>query len=303
MLQTNETRTLISVSTYKRPRDLSRFIKSVLPQLDGAACSLLVVDNSPEAEARAYVESFKGLVQYAHEPLPGIAATRNRGLVVADSGGYEWLIFVDDDEWTASNWLQQIQIVADENDDGVIVGPAVTVYDSNTPSWIKRYGFHQRVMLSEGAHPKSTATHNTLLKMSQWRSAGKPLFDHAFSLSGGSDTDFFTRLTQTGITIRYTQRAIVYEEVPPNRANIKWLTRRGIRIGAVHARIALREQSNFRLFGQGMLRIAKGVALLPVDLVARNSHVATSYATLLRGLGMCLESAHLFSYTEYSRAS
>ncbi|GAA1408330.1 glycosyl transferase family A [Glutamicibacter uratoxydans] len=294
-------KTLISVSTYKRTSDLKRLVDSVAPQLNCGSCQLLVVDNSPDADAMSFVHSLGPICQYVHEPLPGIAATRNQGLRIAEEGNYDYLIFLDDDEWVSTDWHNQIIAVGNETNEGVVVGPVRTVYTDETPMWIKRYGFHQRVMLAEGAHPRSTATHNTLLKVNQWRLAGSIQFDDDFSFTGGSDSDFFARLSDRGVKIYYTRRAVVFEFVPENRASMSWLTKRGLRVGAVHARIRLRSEPRSKLIAGGILRALKGLLLLPLDITLRKQRVAESYATFLRGVGMFLQGIGIFRFEEYSR--
>lgn len=293
--------TLVCVSTFRRPEQLNRFLTSVVSQLDASRALLVVIDNDPDASARAVVDSLLGPLIYEHEPKPGIAATRNRALDVAITRDAEFVIFVDDDEWASDAWLSEMVKAARQSPAGVISGPVVTEYSDQLPRWIERYGFFQRTPLPHGARPSSAATNNTLLKMRAWRDAGSPRFDDSYSETGGSDTDFFSRLHRSGTVIEFTRKPVVFEDVPNDRATFRWLTKRGVRNGIVQARVRSSYRHRAAIVVAGIARLFAGIAFSFIALIGRPSKVADSYATFLRGVGLIAGATSGFRIREYSR--
>jgi glycosyltransferase involved in cell wall biosynthesis len=64
---------------------------------------VLIVDNSPDGEVARTLTEFEGLViRCCHEPIPGVARARNRGLSEVIS---EYTAWIDDDEVADPNWI------------------------------------------------------------------------------------------------------------------------------------------------------------------------------------------------------
>jgi glycosyltransferase involved in cell wall biosynthesis len=64
---------------------------------------VLIVDNSPDGEVARTLTQFDGLnVRCCHEPTPGVARARNRGLSEVST---EYTAWIDDDEVADPNWI------------------------------------------------------------------------------------------------------------------------------------------------------------------------------------------------------
>lgn len=235
-------RYLISIATYRRLDDLRRLLDSLAVSTVGRAVDVVVVDNDDEKSARELVLSHALQPAYDHEPEAGIAAARNRGLRHFTED-HVAVIFVDDDEWVEPDWFDAITTYAERSTAGVVQGPVITVVPEDAPVWIRRGGFYQRPVLETGAVLESAATNNTLLKMTAWRAAECPRFDPDFSLTGGSDWDFFWGIRGAGAHIHFCAEAIVSEDVPPSRLSRRWLRRRYMRGGMVSIRV-MRKHGN-----------------------------------------------------------
>ncbi|GGW67053.1 hypothetical protein GCM10010381_60040 [Streptomyces xantholiticus] len=100
-------RTSVVVGTRDGADRLARTLDSLLAQ-DHPDFEVVVVDNAPvTAATRDLVEhKYSGLetvpVRYVREPVPGLAAARNRGVAVADG---MVLAFTDDDVVADPHWL------------------------------------------------------------------------------------------------------------------------------------------------------------------------------------------------------
>lgn len=228
-------RYLISIATYRRTSDLRRLLDTLSASVDDRA-TIVVTDNDPEGSARSLVRSHPLTPHYALEPAPGIASARNRGLKYF-SDEYFAIIFLDDDEWVSPSWFYAMTEFLETHDADVVQGPVLTVLPEGAPRWVLQGGFYQRRLRDTGALLPSAATNNTALRHDAWARAGFPLFDPAFSETGGSDWDLFWGIRKSGARIVYCAEVEVSEDVPASRLSKKWLRQRYVRNGIVEARV------------------------------------------------------------------
>ncbi|MEV7756310.1 glycosyltransferase [Microbacterium sp. NPDC089180] len=272
----------ISIATFRRPQLLSQLLNVCAAQTAevDARVRIVVVDNDPLASAREAVAFFPG-VEYIHEPLPGIAAARNRGLD-ATTEDDDAIIFIDDDEVPAPGWLREMLAYAVEHRADIVTGPVEPIITDSIPRWIVRGGFWRRQNGLSGSTPGSVATNNTLLRLAAWR-ANPTRFSEALSMKGGSDTEFFRSLRAASpLKVLWCAEAVVSEHVIPERANAKWLFRRAIRIGNINARYRTRAAA----FMGGIARIGVGLPFIAFDFAVHRQPMARSWNMLAHGLGM-----------------
>lgn len=286
----------ISIATYKRPTLLRGLLEECLLQADEVDVDVhvIVVDNDRDGSAAATVACFAG-VEYICEARPGIAAARNRGLrAVSDST--DGVIFIDDDEIPAAGWLSALLAYADSTGADVVTGPVEPLATESTPEWVILGGFWQRGSHETGHIPVSVATNNTLLRMGCWRS--NPVwFSEELSMKGGSDTEFFRQLRSSrSVEVLFCADAVVREYILPERANVRWLFRRAVRIGNINGRYRSRVRS---MLG-GIARVMIGAPLTMIDLVVRRHYVARSFNMLAHGMGM-IGTAFDLDIVEYQR--
>lgn len=99
-------RVALCAATYRRPRGLARLLKAMavleLPASVPFALAVIIVDNSPEAEAREQVtkaaQDFNWPLLYVSEPRRGITFARNAALEKATALDCDFVAFIDDDE-------------------------------------------------------------------------------------------------------------------------------------------------------------------------------------------------------------
>lgn len=311
-------RVVIAVLTYRRPEDISLALPRLAAQaqtLDGtdppADATVLVIDNDPEASARAAVQEIAqtlppGLVRYAHEPRPGIAAARNRAL--ADATDAALLVFIDDDEVPSERWLARLVELQARSGAAAVVGPVISEYEHEPEPWIQAGRFFRRRRLATGTRLTVAATNNLLLDLRQVRSLGLG-FDERFGLSGGSDTLFTRQLVQRGGSMLWCDEAVVVDRVPASRLTRGWVLRRALRSGNSAARVNLelaatalpRMVARASSLVSGSLRLFGGAARLGAGLVTGSAaHQAMGLRTAARGLGMA-SAAFGYVYSEYRR--
>jgi len=308
---------VIAVLTYRRPEDISLALPRLAAQaetLDGGplpAATVLVIDNDPAASARAAVQDIAatlrpGLVRYAHEPRPGIAAARNRAL--ADAGTAALLVFIDDDEVPSERWLSQLVELQRRSGAAAVVGPVISEYEHEPEPWIQAGRFFRRRRLATGTRLTVAATNNLLLDLRQIRALGLS-FDERFGLSGGSDTLFTRQLVQQGGSMLWCDEAVVVDRVPASRLTRGWVLRRALRSGNSAARVNLelaaaagpRLAARASSLASGSLRLLGGAARLGAGLLTGSvAHQAMGLRTAARGLGMA-SAAFGYVYSEYRR--
>jgi len=186
---------VVAVLTYRRPDDLAELLpllQAEAAHVEGAPeaaagrasrVEVLVVDNDPGAGARDQVAALAAepaagsgasRVRYVHEPRAGIAAARNRAL--DEAGGFDVLVFVDDDERPLEGWLGLLLATHAEHDGCGVVGPVVSDFEVRLEDWVVMGGFFDRRRLPTGTRTDVAATNNLLLDVvaGRWCGATRP---------------------------------------------------------------------------------------------------------------------------------
>lgn len=277
----------ICIITFRRPEGLKRLLDSLnrleFKNQPPPDLQLVVVDNDPAGLAHAYCQRIRSELKWPMtsgvEPRRGIAAARNTSFAHAPADA-EFVAFVDDDEYVEPGWLEALLETQQAHGADVVAGAVIAEYEEGTPDWVKKGGFFQRHRFHTGDRIKLCATCNVLVRASVLRKLGT-VFDEQFSLTGGEDTHLFLRLFVAGCTMVFANEAIVHEQVPVSRANVKWLTMRAYSGGSIRSRC---EQAVFpsltargRRLVTGVVRMGQGVCLIvPGCLLGR--------AVLVKGL-------------------
>lgn len=226
-------RVAICVGTFRREELLRellgemaelKFRKVAVPQIQ-----LVIVDNdefgSAEKVCRATPASWP--IKYVVEPRRGISQVRNRA--IAEAGEVDFIAFIDDDEVPSPRWLDELLSAQARFSADVVSGPVFPRYSSNVPGWVKAGNFFEPPMLATGVERQACATNNALIATRVFKQI--PGFDDSFALSGAEDTDFFLRVVRASYKIVWAQKAVVFETITPQRANVVWILRREYQTG------------------------------------------------------------------------
>ncbi|WP_237067562.1 glycosyltransferase family 2 protein [Microbulbifer guangxiensis] len=225
----------ICICTCQRPGELGRALESLahvdLP--DAVRVSVTVVDNDPGQSALSVVRglenSFPLPICYAAEPRRGIPFARNRCLDEAQAKGADYLVFIDDDEWVAADWLQKLYSFARGAGGGAVVcGSVISLLPTSAPDYYNM--FFSRKRRRTGERLPYCATNNVLIPLAEVRRLGLR-FDESRPFAGGEDVMFFTAASLQGVAIFHCAEAVVYEDIPESRANLHWLARRKYSVG------------------------------------------------------------------------
>jgi succinoglycan biosynthesis protein ExoM len=223
--------TLISVvmCTFDREVMARRTIASVYGQRlpGGLSLELIVVDNTPDGNARTWVEGLSGLEprpRYVHETRAGISHARNAG-VAAASG--EFLAFIDDDETAEPDWLENLHRALLIHGADMGTGPVLPVFeDKPALGWDPTpFFFGKREAMATGGQLQAARTGNIMFRVATCFD-GTPPFDPRLGRSGGEDTDFTHGLYRKGRKIIWVADAVVHEFWPQAKASLPAFLRR-----------------------------------------------------------------------------
>jgi succinoglycan biosynthesis protein ExoM len=141
----------IGVVTFRRPDDLAALLPLLLEQaaaVEGPdrTVDVLVVDNDPAQSARPVVETLAAeRVRYVPEPVPGIAAARNR---VLDETAADLLVFIDDDERPQAGWLAALLATRAATGAVAVAGAVVSAFDGDLDPWVQAGAFFRSRLLA-----------------------------------------------------------------------------------------------------------------------------------------------------------
>jgi succinoglycan biosynthesis protein ExoM len=286
---------LICIATHCRPRGLERLLKGIdaltFPKCAPQTVTVVVVDNDPAQSAAATCEAHTSgpwPLVYVAEPRRGIPFARNAAVYAGRRLGAEFLAFIDDDEVPEPTWLDELLYVKRVSGAAVVTGPVLPAFEEAVPAWIERGGFFDRERHRTGTSLERAVTGNVLLRTDLLADTPAP-FDERKPLSGGTDTHLFSRIANAGHKIAWADEAIVYEWNPASRLTAKWLVRRSFRVSSnwsstemdLHPALSVRTARTIKALG----RIAQGVVMLPVALIAGRHMFVKSAQHMAAGAG------------------
>jgi glycosyltransferase involved in cell wall biosynthesis len=299
---------VVAIPTFRRTEALRRALDGVLGQLAEVeppdAASILVIDNDPDGTGRETAEALG--VRYVVEPVPGIAAVRNRAL--AECADATTVIFIDDDEAPEPGWLAALLRVYRDTGSTAVAGKVVTVFPDHTGDWVRASGAFVRPQRQHGQAMSEAATNNLLLDVAGIRQLGLS-FDERFGLTGGSDSMFTRLMTARGGTIRWAEDAVVVEQEDPGRFTREWVLMRTFRFGNTSSRVTIalatstlgRLKARARMVARGVVRVVGGSARWLVGAVSRSlRHRSRGLRSAYRGAGM-IAGAVGYAHDEYGR--
>ena len=249
------------MATYKRPDGLTALLRSLEVQEfpEGVELEIVIVDNDPPS-ARAAVDAFRATSEiptvYLEQPEQNISRTRN--MSVAGASG-EWIWFVDDDEEAEHDCLAELFALAMKTDADVVFGDVRPKFEKGTPDWIRSAGVFNRPFPVHGRRSTADRTGNTLVRRTVLDLEDHP-FDEQFGLTGGEDSDLFSRLRRRGVSLRETPLAVVWESVSEDRATWPWMVKRCKRLGQLYTGKVLRENGGSITATPVAIMLAKATA-------------------------------------------
>lgn len=291
-----------------RPQYLAEALTSLvhLQVPTGYRVHLVVVDNDEAGSARETVDPFREKipfeVTYLVEPRRGFPFVKNASIEEAIKLGASKIAFFDDDAEVTPDWLIQFL----KTDADVVEGVAHFKLPEDRPiAPLIRYYYHEMKIkeLNTGDTRKTATSTNVFFDIKLVADWGLR-FDENFSISGGSDVQFFTQAYKHGAVIKYSHLAKVYEKVPITRANKAWLMRRWFRLGTS---TSVRYRLNYsapvaalKILTKSLSRILLGLPMLLPLPFCSVSYQARQIHRFVFGIGL-FAGLFGFRYQEYKK--
>lgn len=262
----------VAVLTRGRPKMLDSLLGSWANLDVPRHCfvTFLVIENDNQDFSRHVVDRradlfLSGNLRYVLEPELGIPFGRNRAAREAVLEGADVLLFVDDDEITARDWLVKM-IEAYRDNDAVLLGAPLRstapgdqlsiaqrcMYDNVQARYRKKELRAARLSSSGKVAKVTIVTNNWLADTSIFRHH-RIWFDESMRFTGGTDAKLCSEVRKAGLQTAWVKDAFVYETIPPER----------LTFGYQYQRARDQSNANFARKRQGVWRIALTLLELP----------------------------------------
>ena len=251
----------VCVCTFRRAH-VERTVRSVdaAVRQAGVNAEIVIVDNDAEPSGRSSVARAAAVaetpVRYHHRPGGNISLARNACL---DQARAPLIAFVDDDERVAETWLAALLDRREATGADAVFGTVRALYATDAPRWMRRAKPHRTAPVHVGGEIRTGYTCNVLFDRTAPSFQGHR-FDPARGRTGGEDTAFFDRAWRSGAVYAEAADAWVEEDVPAERASLRWLAARRFRSGQTHASLQVGGRGRLGRVSAGVVASAKLVA-------------------------------------------
>lgn len=244
----------ICIPTYKRPKMLKHLIDSIFESnfdklLIKDVC-IIIADNDIDKTAENILKEINvspfgiSKIEYFNHPYKGISNIRNALIKKAILLNPDYLVFIDDDEYVSSEWLNELVKTISSNDADAARGPVLAKVAETIPNyvsyWFKRESYPNNFQLNTLSTNSLILKKSSLQRLNLW-------FDTRFNITGSGDHYFGIQLLKKGARIVWAANAIAYETIPETRANIKWLLKRIYRGSSTYTYVLKLEKEYFKI--------------------------------------------------------
>jgi len=291
----------VCVCTYKRPEVLRILLGRLASCAEGASevaeVGVVVVDDDPAASAATVAQaagsSFARGVRYEATGSGNVSTARNRAIELGIEDA-DWLATIDDDCLPSEAWLRELVVVQRRTGAECVSGACDTELPPEAPRWLREQPFHDDATTGTDGDAISMGYMKNSLFSSLFITEHGLRFDPRFGEIGGEDAMFFLSAHAVGMHHVYAAHALVREQLPAERANLRYQMRRRFWYGNTEAvtSIASGRASRARMAASAGTMAMSGV-LNPVRRAARGQRPQLLFhaSELLRAAGRLLGAA------------
>jgi glycosyltransferase involved in cell wall biosynthesis len=265
---------VLGIPSFRRPESLERLLNAIAALRTDANLTVLVVDNDAEKREavstciRMRTQGYRWPLDAIVEERRGIANVRNAIVAhILEKHPCDFIAMVDDDEEPDAGWLAEMLRVQAETGADALNGQTKRVFERDPGAWAIHCDGVSDTFAPTGPIAVIEGTGNLLARRSLFEKMPAPWFDPAFGFTGGEDKDFFVRAKAMGARFAWANDAIVYDHVPPSRANLKWALRRAYSAGNSDMRVFLKHVPSFNARANEAARILAALLLNPILFV------------------------------------
>lgn len=257
-------------------------------------CDICIIDNACDPRVERLVEEYKKVfdnLKYFCIKEKGYSVVRNECLRLLNYFNWDYITFIDDDEYPCVEWLNSLLKTAVNNNADIVLGPVEPVYSDDAPSWMKEVRYHGKFLNANMINNLSVnyfRTDNVLIRSSI---IGNTQFDMNFNELGSEDYKFFNDLgKKKKLNLQWSQNALTFEIIPLNRTKLSYLLRRSYNGGKANAVFVHSITNNYifnsiTLLSQGAFNIIKGSFKYFISLFQDKEKQYRSLCIIARGFG------------------
>lgn len=232
----------IILCTYNGKARLAKTLEHLVNQKHTCFTELILVDNASTDGTREFADSWwdkNGIssINYRSflQAIPGKSYAQEMGY---EKANYEYLLICDDDNWLASNYMQDAFKIMESNlQIGALGGWCEAVFEITKPAWYDEYARYYAVSKQGLESGDITYKKGCLygagmtIRKSQWIKLNKlgfvPLLTcrKGNSLSSGGDTEYSYVLRLLGYKMWYDERLYFKHYMPQERLNLRYISR------------------------------------------------------------------------------
>ncbi len=220
--------------------------------------TIIIGDNDKNGGSEFVVKKFLNRtneifsLSYFVYAIKGIAEIRNELIKRAFNTKSDFFVFIDDDEFATNNWLNELLKTVICNNGDAARGPVFAVKPEGVSKhiwcWFKREHYPDNTPLS------TLTTGNIILRRTALEKY-KVRFDSRFNASGSEDAYFGIEFFKKGAKVFWSEKAVTYENIPNNRATLKWLIRRIYRTSGTYAYMLKLQEEDFLLIKKAIVSV------------------------------------------------
>jgi glycosyltransferase involved in cell wall biosynthesis len=265
---------VIGIPSFRRPESLERLLNAIAALHTEANLTILVVDNDAEKRdaistcARMQANGYRWPLDAIVEERRGIANVRNAIVKrILDKHPCDFIAMIDDDEEPEAGWLAEMLRVQAATGADALNGQTKRVFERDPGGWAVHCDGVSDTFAPTGTIGLIEGTGNLLARRGLFERMPPPWFDPAFGFTGGEDKDFFVRAKAMGARFAWANDAIVYDHVPPSRANLKWALSRAYSAGNSDMRVFLKHRPSRSARVREAARVLAALLLNPILFV------------------------------------
>jgi glycosyltransferase involved in cell wall biosynthesis len=224
----------VAICTYHRNEGLATLLDALLAtaaRLAGKGkVGVVVVDDSADGHARTVIERYEGRfergISYRISGRQNISLARNLAIETASEIG-DWTVMIDDDCEPVPEWLEALLETQQRTGADAVTGTMIRRVPPGSPNWLIEEPFLELGLgrPEDEAQLAIASTFNSMIS-SRWLKEHPTIrFQPELGVIGGEDMVFYRAASSAGLRIHYSQRAFVYENVPPSRATLAYQLR------------------------------------------------------------------------------
>ncbi|WOI22864.1 glycosyltransferase family 2 protein [Nonlabens ulvanivorans] len=220
---------LVIIPVYNKQATIERAINSVLAQT--VSCDLLVIDDGSKDYSASVVEKVDNpRLSYISQPNHGVSFTRNRGIKTALKKGYEYVAFLDADDYWLDNHMEQIEQLIEKF-------PEASVFANNyhlkigESRWNRTKFSNLKDQESQIVKPFFKANYlNSILSSSSYcmRLIGNDPIYYNEELTHTEDTDFLIKVGLTKTVAFNNKATVIIDKQADNRSDAVHILKRTV---------------------------------------------------------------------------